>query len=308
MDNSSYKVEKSNSNNIHFLVQLFKETRNIQFKTEYFKQKNEINFLPSYCSFFAVDTNGKPCAHCGSYASEVLINNKKVVALQIADVITHPNHQRKGLFAVLLNAAEEHAKSLNIPLLFAVPNEQSEPGFVRSLLWRADHKLNVYFWNVSTIPLLKMAHKLKLASLFRFFWVQPILSIFKYKNDLIGNDKNNRPLKSKEFITHKEFNNNFIVKYKGLIIYAKIEGVLTIGDLEDGLNKNAAEILKILNSFARPLGISEIRFEVSPLNYWNEIFNQIQTPQTGLTVVIKELINKETEIHLSITGGDIDVF
>jgi GNAT superfamily N-acetyltransferase len=308
---SEYHIVKCSPENINSVSLLFKEARSLIFSNDFFKRKNDTSYTgTSFHSFIAFDENNLPCAHCGCYASIIEINGKNEIALQFADVITHPNHQRKGLFAALGKAAENYAIEKNINYLFAIPNEQSEPGFIRSLNWDISHNLNVYSFNVKGIPIAKIFAKLRFNSIYNYCWFLPITKIFKATNlDLKwSSSENNFLIKNKQYINYKKYNSNFIIKYKSLVMFIKNEGGLYVGDVSFNRNLNAISFLNEVKSFARLIGQSSIRFEVTPESQIDKLLKQNQDPLRGLNVTIKP-INKETsKFKLNITAADYDTF
>jgi GNAT superfamily N-acetyltransferase len=306
-----YKITKCTPENVHNINVLFKEARSLIFPNDFYKKKNETFFTgTSYHSFIAFDANNAPSAHCGCYATLIEINNKKEVALQFADVITHPKHQKKGLFAALGKAAEKYAIEKNINYLFAIPNEQSEPGFIRSLNWDISHQMNVYSFKVKGFPIAKIFAKLRLNSIYNYCWLSPITKIFKFKNlDLNwSSSEKNFIIKNKEYFNYKEYNSNFIVKYKSLVMFIKIEGGLYVGDVSINRNINAISFLNKVKSFARLIGQSNIRFEVTPGSHLDYLLNQNQEPLKGLNVTIKSINKESSKFKLNITAADYDTF
>lgn len=308
---TQYTITRCTPENVQNVNLLFKEARSLIFPNDFFKKKNETNYLrTSYHSFIAFDEDNLPCAHCGCYASLIEINNKKEIALQFADVITHPNHQRKGLFASLGKAAEKYAIEKNINYLFAIPNEQSEPGFLRSLDWNISHNMNVYSFQVKGIPFARIFNKMKMNFIFNKCWIKPILKIYMSKNNVFkwSSFENNFLIKNKDYFSYKEYNTNFIVKYKNITMFAKIEGGLYIGDVSLQENISITSLLKKIKAFAGLIGQSNIRFEVTPDSFLDKLLKQNQEPKKGLTVTVKAINKENYKFNINITAGDYDTF
>lgn len=60
------------------------------------------------------------------------------------DVMTHPQYQRRGIFSTLVKKSYNKLKKSDVNFVYTFPNEQSFPGYERSLHWT----------KISTIPLL----------------------------------------------------------------------------------------------------------------------------------------------------------
>lgn len=306
-----YTITRCSPENVHNVNLLFKEAKSLIFPHDFFKKKNETIYTgTSYHSFIAFDGNNIPCAHCGCYASLIKINNKKEIALQFADVITHPNHQKKGLFAALGKAAEIYAVEKNINHLFAIPNEQSEPGFIRSLNWDISHNMNVYSFQVKGIPFARIFNKLKMNFIFNNCWINPILKIYKSENNDLkwSSSENNFLIKNGDYFSYKKYNSNFLIKYKNISMFAKVEGGLYIGDVSFNENITTTSFLKKIKSFARLIGQSNIRFEVTPDSFLDKLLKQNQKPEKGLTVTVKAINKESYKFNLNITAADYDTF
>jgi len=58
-------------------------------------------------------------------------NGRFYKALRAVDTVTHPDHQRKGIFSKLTSTALEKAKEEGIDFLYNTPNQNSMPGYLK---------------------------------------------------------------------------------------------------------------------------------------------------------------------------------
>ena len=91
-------------------------------------------------------------------------------------------------------------------------------------------------------------------------------------------------------------------------MFAKVEGGLYIGDVSFNENITTTSFLKKIKSFARLIGQSNIRFEVTPDSFLDKLLKQNQKPEKGLTVTVKAIKKESYKFNLNITAADYDTF
>lgn len=65
-----------------------------------------------------------------------MIDGRSETAGMFTDGMTHPDHRKRGIFRVLLEAAEARAWERGVGLLFTMPNDESLPAFEKSAAWK----------------------------------------------------------------------------------------------------------------------------------------------------------------------------
>ncbi|MCM4157108.1 GNAT family N-acetyltransferase [Gramella sp. AN32] len=75
-------------------------------------------------------------------AWEWQIRESVYMAYRAVDTATHPNHQGKGVFKKLTQAAVKVAKDKGISLIYNTPNDQSRPGYLK-MGWEIVGKIEV---------------------------------------------------------------------------------------------------------------------------------------------------------------------
>ena len=77
--------------------------------------------------------NEKLVAHYACVPSPVLLHGRKSKSLLSLNTATHPDYQRKGLFATLASMTYEHATKLQFDFVYGIANASSTSGLVNKL-------------------------------------------------------------------------------------------------------------------------------------------------------------------------------
>jgi hypothetical protein len=91
-------------------------------------------------------------------------------------------------------------------------------------------------------------------------------------------------------------------------MFAKVEGGLYVGDVSLQENISITSFLEKIKAFARLIGQSNIRFEVTPDSYLDKLLKQNQEPKKGLTVTVKAINKENYKFNINITAADYDTF
>jgi GNAT superfamily N-acetyltransferase len=310
-NNKDYRIVRANEENIADLSRLFKESRGIEVSVDYLRRKYNTHYTGKlYFAHFAYASDGSPAAFFCLFPCFIRINGEKKLAGQSADIITHKDHQRKGLFAMLGRATEELAKREGMDYLFAFPNSNSFPGFSKSLNWHHTGNFRLYRVPSNGFPLYRFLHKLKLGFLYSI-WKRIILRFHQTKEtSFIGADfetLKNVCWRDNSFTSYKKYNNSFVCQLNGFKIWAKIDGCLIIGDIsmiENNSNSFVSEISKL----CRKLGLDNFQIEVTFEGYFDQILKNMYAPIEGVPIVFKNLKKTDEKLSLIYTGADADVF
>lgn len=279
---------------------------------EYFERKFDTAFSGcTYIGYFAYDSDNTPAAFCGVLPCYLNINGKKVLSAQIADLITHTNHQRKGLFITLFRHVTELAKKENIKLLFTfpLPASNSYNGFINKLALIKTENFGNYCIPVFCFPIYKVCAKLGLMN-FYFLYSKFILLFFKNESELtnsISASGFNYLFRDRAFYQYKKYENNFLINCFGLKVWFKIDDGLFIGDVElNDLNPdNCIKKLKILSFL---LGLHCIKFSVSPKLFWAEYLKNMGQYTEGAAICFYSFDSSVNIDSIKFTAGDTDTF
>lgn len=134
-----------NDSELSQLVELQNEVyreRGLKFKPQTFKSWYVENPYGHVISFNAFD-NGKLVAHQSFVPEKMKVNEHVVNCLRSMAVVTHPDYQKKGLFAKLTNLAIDEAKRQGYEFVYAISNANSTPVFLKFCGFQKITQLNV---------------------------------------------------------------------------------------------------------------------------------------------------------------------
>jgi hypothetical protein len=313
VENNNYQIKRVCKENLKDLVFLFKSTRGRDIPLEYFEKKFDTSFTGcTYIGFFAYDTDNNPAAFCGVFPCIMNVNGAKIVAAQIADLITHIKHQRKGLFKILFKHTVELAKKENIKLLFTFPdhNNNSYKGFVHKLGLAHVENFENYQIPTSHLPILKIFTKLGYKHL-HYRYIKFMISMMKQITSLQNSNTGSNfgyVHRDERFFKYKKYEESFLIESSGIKIWFKVDdGTMVIGDIE--LNNATIETyLKKLKQLCFWLGLRSITFYVSPDTFWSENLKNKYHPREGVAICHFNLDNSINIKNIKFNLGDGDTF
>jgi len=311
-DSSEYIIVRANQDNISDLSWLFKESRGIDISVEYLQKKyNTAYTSKTYLAHFAYTKDGIPAAFFCLFPGFLSINGNKNLSGQSADIITHKDHQRKGLFGLLGRETEKLALEEGVNYLYAFPNDNSFPGFTRSLNWHHSGNFHQYIFKVGGIPFFRILRKLRMQFLYRI-WVSIITRNSTKPNDSFLNSQKNSKQdgawRDNDFYHYKQYNRSFQLIWEGVSIWAKIDGALIIGDIDISNNFSAKEIINKLKKLTTSLGLDQFSISSSEGSELDLFLNSEYPFVLGVPIVFKNLHSPEQILPLKFTGADLDVF
>lgn len=311
-DFSEYRIVRANHENIKDLARLFKESRGITISESYLQKKYNTAYTnKTYLAHFAYAKDGTPAAFFCLFPGFLKIDGLKILAGQSADIITHKDHQRKGLFGLLGRETEKLALEEGVNYLYAFPNDNSFPGFTRSLNWHHSGNFHQYIFRNNGIPIYRILRKLKLQFLYKI-WSSFILRNSTKPNDAFlnsqSNSKENSAWKDNKYYQYKHYNPSFLLTWKGVSIWAKIDGALIIGDIDISKNSSSKEMIAKLKNLSTLLGLDQFTISASNESEIDKLLNQEYPFAISVPIVYKNLQNPEQNLPLRFTEGDTDVF
>ena len=310
---NGYLIERCRKENIALLSDLFLRARNIRIAPSYFINKNNPAYTGrSYMGIFAFEQSGIPVAFYGQFPCEVIVRGKKYPAVQSGDVVTHPEHQRKGLFTAMGNYAREHAAEHGTAFMFCSPNENSAPGFVRSLGWHLSAHFMKYSWVVSTIPLYRIAGKLRMRRLYSAY-VNLIVRLNMLKaEDFLGDTQIaglSTVVKSSSYYAYKNtYNQNYLIRWRGVKIWFKVNNGLVVGEIETTNNLSPQTLVSKLKSLAFWLGIEVVYFQTPANGVWHSRLSSCFSYTQGLPICFNPMGIPMESDEFVLTAADVDVF
>lgn len=287
-DFNGYKIERITASRYNDLDYISESAFGFRPGIEYYQKKNATErFGESNLGFIAyhIETN-EPAAFYGVYSYPVLLDGKKVLAVQSGDTMTHKNHTGKGLFIELAKRTYKLAREKGVELVFGFPNQNSFPGFVNKLNWKHDGYLQQFEFTVFTLPLLKIAKKFKLFKPFYNAWLTFILLFYKLnRSDTSSSFETKEQFcvsHNVDFIRYKSFCGSIVIKIGKHKTWLKPDGFLLIGDIETSAENDIKSYVKKLKRFAFLIGADKIIFGTSKNSKWYSKFSALTTPKESI--------------------------
>lgn len=308
-----YRFEQFQSDKIDDLLYLFLESDKSKVSRQKFQKKYDTAYLKvSYVGFFAYDENDKPAAFYGVIPNEAHDKNgNPILVAQSADTITHPNHQKKGLFVKLAEMTYQLAAELNIHFLYGIPNYLSYPGFVKKLGWTHEGNLQKFNIHLKTIPLGNLAKRFPMFNGIYQSYCTLILKLFTTKSQNPNLHSKHQGMHipiSEEFIRYKNYTKKHLRQIQHCTVWLAVDSYLKIGEIE-GLNaQNASDLLKRLKLIGILLGTHKIVYQCNTLHPNYEILKKRLTAEEGLPIIFKNLTYQYQITNFAMKYSDVDTF
>lgn len=281
---------------------------------EYYEKKNATDYLNhSNLGYIAYAEDGEPAAFYGVYAYPVILDGVKIVAVQSGDTMTHKNHTGKGLFTTLAKLTYELAKNEGVDFVFGFPNYNSYPGFVKKLNWICPETLVEYRAKVTTIPLMKLAKKVKLFNpLYRLHY-RLVLKLFAKQAELGFNaspiDKDVGSVdRVEEYLKYKSVSGCEFIELNDCKIWVKPDGFFMIGDFERSENLNYQSTWNKLKRLAVILGADVVVFQCMKNTFLDNKFSEFLSRSEALPFGYLNLSERVDPAKFKFVLGDVDTF
>jgi predicted N-acetyltransferase YhbS len=278
-----------------------------KYATEKFGLKN--------LGFLAISENNEAAAYYGAFPIVMDYQGKSILVAQSGDTMTHPNHQKKGLFIMLAKETYKEAANLGVKLIYGFPNQNSYPGFKNKLNWVFTGNLRKFIIKNKTLPLNELATKFKfLESIYRAYlqrrfkgnWIEienPLLQKFNVSAN-IGQVKHD-----KHFFTYKLQNPMVCaLQVDGFLLFLKFSGHLMVGDVVPFEENKLDAFLKVIQKVGQISGSSKTVFQVTSNHWLYPLLKQKMEEQEGLPIGFLNF-DESIDIHqIAFTFADIDTF
>ena len=310
---SPYQIVRATEANIAWLAELFQANQSGDTNVDRLRQKYNTAYTGhTYFAHFAVTPEGRPAAFFCLFPSFLNLNGQKVLAGQSADIITHPEHQRRGLFGLLGKATEALALEHGMKYLFAFPNANSFPGFVRSLGWQHLGDFQNHAGFVSGFAWFRLFRKLKLEKAYNalFHWRFSGYRMASDDTQLSNVSGRSGQWRDQRYYAYKTWNGSYWIAFRGYAFWIRREAdLLLIGDVRK-LAPASSELplSQVLGLLCRRVGLSGWRIEVMPNSPTGQLLQGIGQTDAGVHVVYSNLENRDERLSLDFSGGDTDVF
>jgi hypothetical protein len=242
MEESEYRFERFSEEKIDDLLYMFRAIDH-PFPPGFFNKKFDTSFTGiSNVGYIAYHKKtSEPAAYYGVFPVFLNMDGRPVLAAQSGDTITHPGHQKKGLFIALAQKTYELCRELNIHIVFGFPNHNSSHGFFHRLNWVVDGKIFRYAVPMPTGLFKKVMRKI-MPTLFyrlrfkRFNTFQPGQ---QYAHDITV-------FKNQSYLNYKGFSEKYVYSNDDVSISFKFQYDLHIGNIYFHKKISSERLIQIL--------------------------------------------------------------
>jgi hypothetical protein len=306
----AYTIQQLSRENLGCLKTLYRDVFHRTVSEEYLLQKyNTGSFGAEYIGFLAITPDGSPAAYYGVIPCFVRINGQHVLAAQSADTMTHPEHQRKGLFLLLAEKTYGLARQKNIQFIFGFPNQNSYNGFVR-LGWQfAPEPMKLFRFAGSFFPYAKLLRRSRL--LFNAF--HNLLHVFLSSENFAagispGKEHDGIPHDGM-FLNYKGYSKTIFVRINESYLWLKVDGTLKVGLVVLQKDRSADWLIGKLKNLAILLGCQKIIFMTGMHSTLYDLLRPLAEPTDALPVGFYDLGEMKTDLtKLTFEYCDIDIF
>ena len=312
MENYYFKL--LNKANIGDLRPIYENAFEKKITIEFLNKKINTAALGEFCvGFIAYDQYHNPAAFYGVYPCQIEYQGKYYLSAQAGDTMTHSEHTGKGLFTNLALKTQKLCKDKGFDILFAFPNENSLPGFIKKLGWKHFDNITPYLIRVKCIPWIRLKNTFRLPQSMHNSWC----------NLILGRKKKGKPFKSSciekdtavvdhstSFFDYKTYSENFLLEIHGINVWLRFDATfLVIGDLEKCNDQRFLKTIRKLKKLAFLLGLPHLRFHASSNTWSQSMFQKYGFPmEVKYPIVGFNLTNEVPLDKLKFTGADNDTF
>jgi len=222
-----YLIERLSINNLDHLKNLYYSTYSKVVSIEFLKGKyNTKVYGATWLGFIAFINDRKAAAFYGVIPCRFKIDNEIFLSAQSADTMTHPDHQKKGLFIQLAKMTYELGKQEGVQFIFGFPNQNSYSAFVK-LNWKfMPLPMQLFTMEGSKLPWAALLLKIPiLKNLYMLLTERSLVA--ETEVDLSAE---NGIVRDRLFLQYKnQYTKTFMKKWDRVIAWMKNDGVLKIG-------------------------------------------------------------------------------
>jgi GNAT superfamily N-acetyltransferase len=302
-----YTIERISPASLHHIQTLYHSiySKTLSTKSLAGKYTTKI-FGVEWLGYLAFTHNKKPAAFYGVIPCHFKIRDEIFLAAQSADTMTHPDHQRQGLFTQLAKKTYELARQEGVQFIFGFPNENSYAGFVK-LNWKfMERPMQLFLLKGSKLPWASLLLK---TPILRDVYEQMMEKRFGHVNENGELSDHHGVIRNALFFKYKnQYTKTFVKKCNGVFAWIKNDGLLKVGLLSLG-DASPEAIESFLRHMANSLGCHSIVLMTSCNTELYKTLIKITSPSDGLPIGFYNLTNRD--LHFSdvrFEYCDIDIF
>lgn len=310
-ENHQYYFERLSTLNMHFLASLYMDVYKKKVTADFFLRKyNTKNFGVEYIGHIAFTKEKFPAAFYGVIPCHFRINNTTILAAQSADTMTHPKHQRKGLFMRLARNTYEVARQEGVQFIFGFPNQNSYSGFVKLNWTFLPQPMQCFAIKGSKFPFAALLLKIPLLKNIYGLYMQLMISepaIEDLHNDHSGESG---VVRNTLFLQYKnQYSKTFVKRWQDVCAWMKNDGILKVGLIRFDRTISSKQVVDRLVHVGKILGCRAIVLMMSPdTELYNLLIRTIK-PEEGLQVGFYNLTDCPFNFNsVTFEYCDVDIF
>lgn len=266
MNENKYEFVKINESKILDLISLYKVCFGFEpTYDELLSKQLNCNGENKFVGFIAYSEGNIPAAFYGVYPQLISYQNEDFLVAQSGDTMTHPEHQKRGLFISLANHTFEYCISIGILAIFGFPNQNSYPGFINKLNFNELEQLNGLTFYENRFEYSRLFKSKKKS--YNDFIRKIVRQMFKQGEIFENSNKNNSFAIVKHddiFFKSKNKKENLLVKIRDVDVLLKIQGnAISIGDINSFDELKIKKIISILKRLSFMFGLRFVNFDLT---------------------------------------------
>lgn len=305
-----YSVARLSQSNLKDLATLHSAVYAPAGEDYYVKKYDTAYTGVEYVGFIAYNA-GIPVAYYGVIPCFMKFEDRKILAAQSADTMTHPRYRFKGMFMDLSNKTFGLCRELGIQLVFGFPNQNSYHGAIK-LGWKETEKMDCFLIPVRSLPLQSLSTKnLLLQKLYKRY-SRFILKKYKtgvagfpssvLQNGFVGIDR------GAEYLIHKTYSETEVIRINKSKLWVSFKSNLIIGDMEDVEETSFSFVMNKVKNLAKTLGIRQVQFHSSPGTNLHKLFCKSYQVVPSFSVLFQNFGPAMPLEKIKFTFADIDIF
>lgn len=293
---NNYRFARLSTSNLKDLYTLFTAVYNKACPPSYFERKYDTAYTGAHDIGYLAYLGNVPVAYYGVIPTILSIRQQKVLAAQSCDTMTHPAHQKKGLFVKLARQTFELARQEGIQLIFGFPNQNSYPGFIKHLGFTHADTMHRHTIRFSNTPIKMLLRKLGFAG---------GRQSAEHLANILLQEGHDGVIYDKAYMTYKRYNSNTVIGTPEQRFWVNLSKGGWIGALAPLYTEQFSQTLRNLENLTKA---SSITFMISPGTGLDSTLSKTRKAEKGFAVIIKNLSGKYETNRLKFQFSDIDIF
>lgn len=305
-------VKRISKNEIDQLTDLFNRSRNRNLKYSFFRKKYDTAWtgIENVAIIITDETGDRIYGHLGVLPVPMQIKGKQIMSGQISDAVLDPILRGKNIFEIIIAELEELSKVVGVEFLWVSPSPQAVRGFEKRDWIKTNQLLTTKISVRRVIPFNKVANKFRLTQLYHLY-IRFVLRLISKPIKQIENPnfqlKQDGVITSKEYISHKNFTSNYLIRKKGFTFWFKIGDGIELGCVSYFEPNRKKDFQKTISTLARILGCHQVHLMTFDNTFLKIVFKDHKW-STGNSLYFKSLGELTKFDQISLNYSDLNTF